>query len=52
VAAGMDLYEKKGITPETLSREIEDTGTITSPLVPWNSCGAYMSVTLGIAAAA
>ena len=37
------------IAPETLSREIEDTGTITSPLVPWNSCGAYMSATLGIA---
>lgn len=46
------LYEEKGIAPETLSREIEDTGTITSPLVPWNSCGAYMSVTLGIATAA
>jgi NhaC family Na+:H+ antiporter len=44
-----DLYHERGIAPETLSREIEDTGTITSPLVPWNSCGAYMSVTLGIA---
>lgn len=44
-----DLYHERGIAPETLSREIEDTGTITSPLVPWNSCGAYMSATLGIA---
>ena len=44
-----ELYQEKGIAPETLSREIEDTGTITSPLVPWNSCGAYMSATLGIA---
>jgi NhaC family Na+:H+ antiporter len=44
-----ELYEERGIAPETLSREIEDTGTITSPLVPWNSCGAYMSATLGIA---
>jgi NhaC family Na+:H+ antiporter len=44
-----ELYQQKGIAPETLSREIEDTGTITSPLVPWNSCGAYMSATLGIA---
>ena len=47
-----DLYHEKGIAPETLSREIEDTGTITSPLVPWNTCGAYMSATLGIATAA
>ena len=46
------LYEERGIAPETLSREIEDTGTITSPLVPWNSCGAYMAATLGIATAA
>lgn len=44
-----DLYHERGIAPETLSREIEDTGTITSPLIPWNSCGAYMSATLGIA---
>ena len=44
-----ELYQERNIAPETLSREIEDTGTITSPLVPWNSCGAYMSATLGIA---
>ncbi|MCO6452578.1 MAG: Na+/H+ antiporter NhaC [Caldilineales bacterium] len=44
-----ELYEERDIAPQTLSREIEDTGTITSPLVPWNSCGAYMSATLGIA---
>ena len=44
-----ELYEERGIAPETLSREIEDTGTITSPLVPWNSCGAYMAATLGVA---
>jgi NhaC family Na+:H+ antiporter len=44
-----DIYNEKGIAPETLSRQIEDTGTITSPLIPWNSCGAYMSATLGIA---
>ena len=47
-----ELYEERGIAPETLSREIEDTGTITSPLVPWNSCGAYMAATLGIATVA
>ena len=44
-----ELYHERGIAPETLSREIEDTGTITSPLIPWNSCGAYMAATLGIA---
>ena len=47
-----DIYNEKGIAPETLSRQIEDTGTITSPLIPWNSCGAYMSATLGIATVA
>ena len=35
-----------------LSRQIEDTATITSPLVPWNTCGAYMAATLGVATAA
>ena len=44
-----ELFHEKGIAPQTLSREIEDTGTITSPLIPWNSCGAYMSAALGIA---
>ena len=44
-----EIYNERGIAPETLSRQIEDTGTITSPLIPWNSCGAYMSATLGIA---
>ncbi len=44
-----EAYQKRNIAPQTLSRQIEDTGTITSPLVPWNSCGAYMSATLGIA---
>jgi NhaC family Na+:H+ antiporter len=32
-----------------LSRTVEDTGTVTSPLVPWNTCGAYMSGVLGVA---
>jgi NhaC family Na+:H+ antiporter len=32
-----------------LSRTVEDTGTVTSPLVPWNSCGAYMTGVLGVA---
>ena len=33
----------------SLSRVIEDSGTLTSPLVPWNTCGAYMAATLGVA---
>lgn len=45
-------YEKRGIAPQMLSRQIEDTATITSPLVPWNTCGAYMAATLGVATAA
>ncbi|MEA3334827.1 MAG: Na+/H+ antiporter NhaC [Chloroflexota bacterium] len=45
-------YEERSIAPQTLSRQIEDTATVTSPLIPWNSCGAYMSATLGIATAA
>ncbi|MBY5991577.1 Na+/H+ antiporter NhaC [Ferrimonas balearica] len=35
-------YEERGLAPVNLSRALEDGGTITSPLVPWNSCGAYM----------
>src|SRR5438132_11479171 len=31
-----------------LSRTVEDSGTVTSPLIPWNSCGAYMSGVLGV----
>ena len=31
-----------------LSRTVEDTGTVTSPLVPWNSCGTYMTGVLGV----
>jgi Na+:H+ antiporter, NhaC family len=42
-------YEKRGLAPENLSRALEDGGTLTSPLVPWNTCGAYMAATLGIA---
>lgn len=41
-------YEKRGLAPENLSRALEDGGTLTSPLVPWNTCGAYMAVTLGV----
>jgi NhaC family Na+:H+ antiporter len=42
-------FQRRGIQPQVLSRTIDDTGTVTSPLVPWNSCGAYMAGTLGVA---
>ncbi|PAJ75103.1 Na+/H+ antiporter NhaC [Pseudoalteromonas sp. NBT06-2] len=45
-------YAKHGLDPVNLSRTIEDSATITSPLVPWNTCGAYMAVTLGVATVA
>ena len=35
-------YERRGLAPVVLSRTLEDAGTITSPLIPWNTCGAYM----------
>jgi NhaC family Na+:H+ antiporter len=37
-----DEYERRGLHPTALSRTLEDSGTITSPLIPWNTCGAYM----------
>jgi NhaC family Na+:H+ antiporter len=43
-----DAFARQGLTPRMLSRTVEDTGTVTSPLVPWNSCGAYMSGVLGV----
>jgi len=39
-------YEDKGLAPENLSRTLEDSGTVTSVLVPWNTCGAYHSKVL------
>ena len=44
-----DTYRKRGIRPEILSRSLEDAGTVTSVLVPWNTCGAYQSGVLGVA---
>lgn len=35
-------YDKRGLAPENLSRAVEDGGTVTSALIPWNTCGAYM----------
>ena len=42
-------FEKRNLEAKNLSRVIEDSGTLTSPLVPWNTCGAYMAATLGVA---
>lgn len=44
-----DAYKKANLAPENLSRTLEDSGTVTSALVPWNSCGAYQSGVLGVA---
>lgn len=41
-------YQDKGLAPENLSRTLEDSGTVTSVLVPWNTCGAYQSGVLGV----
>jgi len=42
-------FARRRLDPRNLSRTLEDAGTITSPLVPWNTCGAYMSASLGVA---
>ncbi|MFW6092552.1 MAG: Na+/H+ antiporter NhaC [Pseudomonadota bacterium] len=41
-------YRARGLDPKNLSRALEDSATITSPLVPWNTCGAYMAAALGV----
>ncbi|KAA1189767.1 Na+/H+ antiporter NhaC [Pseudohalioglobus sediminis] len=42
-------YRERGLSALNLSRTLEDSATLTSALIPWNTCGAYMSATLGIA---
>ena len=42
-------YADKGLAPENLSRTLEDSGTVSSVLIPWNTCGAYHASTLGVA---
>lgn len=44
-----DTYRKRGLKPENLSRALEDSGTVTSVLIPWNTCGATQSAVLGVA---
>jgi NhaC family Na+:H+ antiporter len=45
-------FLRRGLDSRNLSRALEDAGTLTSPLVPWNTCGAYMASTLGVATVA
>ncbi len=47
-----ETYEQRGLAPVNLSRALESGGTLSSPLVPWNTCGAFMSTTLMVSAAA
>ncbi len=44
-----ETYQDRGLAPENLSRTLEDSGTVTSVLVPWNTCGAFQAGTLGVA---
>jgi len=44
-----NAYKERGLAPENLSRTLEDSGTVTSVLVPWNTCGAYQAGVLGVA---
>jgi NhaC family Na+:H+ antiporter len=41
-------FARRGLAPANLSRLVADSGTVTSPLVPWNSCGAFMGAVLGV----
>jgi NhaC family Na+:H+ antiporter len=47
-----DEFARRGLAPQVLSRAVEDSGTVTSVLVPWNTCGAYISGVLGVSTAA
>jgi NhaC family Na+:H+ antiporter len=41
-------FKRRNLDPKNLSRVVEDSGTLTSPLVPWNTCGVYMAAALGV----
>ncbi len=43
-----DAYAERGLHPKNLSRVLEDAGTLSSPLIPWNTCGAFMFTALGV----
>ncbi|MBV1910113.1 MAG: hypothetical protein KUG78_12490 [Kangiellaceae bacterium] len=41
-------FKRRGLDPKNLSRTLEDSATMTSPLIPWNTCGVYMAGVLGV----
>ncbi len=41
-------FKRRGLHPKNLSRALEDSGTLTSAIVPWNTCGAFMAAALGV----
>lgn len=43
-----EKYEEMGLAPENLSRALEDSSTVVSPLIPWTTCGAFLTATLGV----
>ena len=43
-----DTFRKRGLAPQNLSRTLEDSGTVTSVLIPWNTCGATQQAVLGV----
>ncbi|MBX7057195.1 MAG: Na+/H+ antiporter NhaC [Leptospirales bacterium] len=45
-------YQQAGLAPKNLSRALEDSGTLSSALIPWNTCGAFMQGALGVSAIA
>ncbi len=45
-------FQKRGLAPVVLSRSLGDSATVSSALIPWNSCGAFMAATLGVATVA
>ena len=45
-------FLQRRLHPKNLSRALEDSGTMTSPLIPWNTCGAQMGMILGVSAGA
>jgi len=47
-----EAFEDRRLKNKNLSRVLEDAGTLTSPLVPWNTCGTYQATTLGVATTA
>ena len=46
------VFKERKVTPEILSRCLEDSGTMAGPMIPWHGYGVYMAGTLGVAWAA